>query len=394
MQFNQETYTFTDPGRFGRIMLIVGLVGLVLSAVGIAVDAHQFFASYLVNFTFWATLGIGGLFFVLVHHLTGAVWSVVIRRIGEAAMATLPMVALLAIPMLLGLSHTFSWTDSALMNGDPLLKAKSGYLNIPFFVIRTVVYIGVWILLAQLLRRYSLALDNGWQESATSKFIRISGPGTIAFAFTLSFAGFDWIMSLQPLWYSTIFGLWFFSGAAVMIYAFFALTSHALAKKGILAKEISTEHRHDIGKLLFTFMVFWAYMALSQYLLIWYANMPEETAFFKARWVGSWKTLSVLYPVVGFVIPFVLMMSRHIKRNRWFLSFWAIWLVLFHWIDLYWNIIPTFHPEHVVFSWMDLTLFVGMGGLMLWRFWAVFTKHPVLPLTDPKLHDSVEFVNQ
>ena len=394
MQFNQETYTFTDRGRFGKIMLIIGLIGLALSAVGIAVDSHQFFASYLVNFTFWATLGIGGLFFLLVHHLTGAVWSISSRRIGEAAMGTLPVILLLAIPMLIGLKQIFPWTDTAMMLGNSMLKSKMPYLNVPFFVIRTIGYIGIWMLLCWLLRRTSLAQDAGWQENASSRFLKISAPGVIAFAFTVSFAGFDWVMSLQPLWYSTIFGLWFFSGAAVMIYAFLSISTHALAKVGVLGREITQEHRHDIGKLLFAFMVFWAYMVLSQYLLIWYANLPEETAFFKARWIGSWKQVSVLIPTTGFAIPFVLMMSRHIKRNRWWLTFWAIWLVVMHWIDLYWNITPIFHPDNAVVSWMDLTLFVGMGGLMLWRFWMLFTAHPVLPLTDPRLSESLDFVNQ
>jgi len=393
MQFNQQTHTFTDPGRFGRLMLIIGVAGLAISAVGLAMDPSKFFSSYLVNFTFWASLGFGALFFLLVHHMTGAVWSVSVRRVAEATLAGLPVILLLLLPLLLGLGKAYSWTDRDFMLADPMLKSKLPFLNVPFFVVRSLLYVGIWLLLATQLRRRSLQLDTGWGEQGSNKFLRISAPGTIAFAFTVTFAGFDWIMSLMPLWYSTIFGLWYFAGGAVFIYAFLALASHALAKKGVLANEITTEHRHDLGKLLFAFMVFWAYMALSQYLLIWYANLPEETVFFKDRWVGSWKVVSVLIPTAGFAIPFVLMMSRHIKRSRAQLSFWAAYLILMHWIDLYWNIAPVFHPGEAVVSWMDITLLVGMGGLFLWRFWTAFTAHPVLPLTDPKLPESLEFVN-
>jgi len=394
MQFNQETYTFTDPGRFGRIMLILGIAGLAVSAIGLATDMHQFFNSYMTNFTFWASLGFGALFFVMVHHLTGAVWSVVVRRLAAAAMATLPMVLLLSIPVLLGVKHIFVWGDHDFMMSNPMLTSKIGYLNPPFFIVRTLVYILVWVVLGRLLIRTSLQMDQGWAPNALSKFQRISGPGMVLYAFTVSFAAFDWCMSLQPQWYSTIYGVWFFAGGLVMIMAFLAVAVNALSRKGVLASEISVEHRHDIAKLMFAFMIFWAYMHLSQYLLIWYADLPEEVAFFRDRWIGSWKVISVLIPLTGFVIPFVLMMSRHVKRNRVLLTFWSLWLIAMHWIDLYWNITPTFHPDHAIFSWMDVTLFIGQGGLMLWLFWRHFTSHPVLPLTDPHLQDSLDFVNQ
>jgi hypothetical protein len=394
MKFNANTYTFTDPGRFGRIMAIAGVVGVLATAAGYFVDADQFFFSWLVAFSFWVTLAIGGLFMVMVHHLTGATWSVVIRRQGEAVGMTLVLFFLLAAPLLAGVHHVYPWTDEKLMHSIPALEGKLPYLNAPFFAIRTLLYFAVWIFLAWTLWRISLRQDGGWEAEAKSKLLRTSAPGMIAFAIVTTFAAFDWWMSLQPLWYSTIYGVYFFSGGIVSVMAFFAILVHALHAKGILKDVITVEHKHDIGKLLFAFMIFWAYMGLSQYLLIWYANLPEETAFFKERWVGSWKAVSVLLAVGGFAVPFVLLMSRHTKRSPWGLTLFAVWLLIMHWVDVWWNVMPVLHPDGVVLSWMDLTAFVGIGGLFLAFFWRLYTRAPVVPPTDPKLEDSIHFVNQ
>lgn len=393
MEFNAQTYTFTNPGRFGRTMTIVGVAGVLLSLLGLLLNPGQFYFSWLVAFSFWVTIALGGLFAVMIHWLTGATWSVVVRRIGEAVMATLPWFVLPAIVVLLGAHHIYSWSDPAEIAAEPGLLKKVAYLNVPFFTIRAIFYFAVWSFLALRLRKLSLAQDAGWSPDAKHKFLTTSAPGTIAYALTVTFAGFDWWMSLQPLWYSTIYGVYFFSGGIMSIMAMYALVVHGLHAQGVLTREITVEHKHDIGKLLFAFMVFWAYMALSQYLLIWYANLPEETTFFKARWIGSWKPVSVFLAVGGFAIPFVLLMSRTTKRSRWGLSIFAIWLLAMHWVDTYWNVMPVFHKQGVVLSWMDLTTFVGIGGLFLALFWRFYTGAPLLPVSDPKLQDSIEFVN-
>ncbi len=394
MKFDERTYTFSDAGRFSRTMTIVAVVGIVATLAGAAVDLRQFAFSWLVAFSFWTTIIIGALFMTMVHHLTGAKWSVVLRRITEAAMDSLKFWWIFALPMLLCLKQLYPWIDVAWMHEDETLAAKLPYLNVPFFVIRTVFYFAVWVGLAVMLRRISLAQDAGWNPDVKSAFLRISAPGMILFALVTSFAAFDWWMSLQPSWYSTIYGVYFFSGGIVGVMAFIALVVHALHAKGVLTFEITKEHQHDIGKLLFAFMIFWAYMALSQYLLIWYANIPEETSFFKARWIGSWKPLSVLIAVGGFTVPFVLMMNRTLKRTQWGLSLFAIWMLVMHWVDVYWNVTPILHTDHAVVSWMDVTALLGLGGAFLALFWRSFTRAPVLPVTDPKLQDSIEFVNQ
>lgn len=393
MQFDSQTHRFTDPGPFARIMLLAGIAGLALSAVGYFVDARQFFFSWLVAFTFWTTIGLGGLFITMVHHLTGATWSVVVRRIGEALMCALPWMALFAIPVLLGIGVLYEWTDPEAVAGSEMLSRKAGYLNIPFFVIRTVFYFAVWILLARLLAMKSLAQDAGWDDKRAHSLLTVSGPGMIAFALTVTFAAFDWLMSLQPLWYSTIYGLWFFGGAATSVMAMFAVTVSAIQAKGALTDVITREHRHDIGKLMFAFLVFWGYMHLSQYLLIWYANLPEETAFYKMRWGAGWTAMSWILVAGGFVVPFILLMARGPKRGRSTLAAFAIWLLLMHWVDLYWNIMPALHEQTVILSWMDLTTMAGVGGFFLFFFWRWLTRHPLIPVTDPKLAASIRLVS-
>lgn len=395
MNFDSTTNTFSNPGRFGRIMAIVAVVAIAVSLAELAFNVRQFAFSWLVAFTFWTSLILGALFMTMVHHLTGAKWSVVLRRITEAAMSTLRYWWIFAIPMLLLVKQLYPWTNVEMMHEEATLAKKLPYLNITFFTVRTVIYFAVWILLTQLLRRTSLKQDAGWGADTQSKFLRISAPGMIAFALTISFAAFDWWMSLQPAWYSTIYGVYYFSGGIVAVMAFLALAVHALHSKGVLVFEITKEHMHDVGKLLFAFMIFWAYMGLSQYLLIWYANIPEETAFFKARWVGVWKPISVMIAVGGFTVPFVLMMNRTLKRTEWGLSLFAIWMLLMHWMDTYWNVMPILFPDgHIALSWVDVTTMAGLGAAFLALFWRAFTSVPVVPVTDPHLQDSIDFVNQ
>ncbi len=393
MQYNAQTYRIEQPGRFGTVMLAVGLLALAVSLIGLFTNADQFFYSYLVALTFWITISLGGLFMVMVHHLTGATWSVVLRRIGEAVMMTLPVMAALALPLVFGATHLFKWADPEVMAYDEILQAKQGYLNVGFFAVRVVLYFVVFSLLALLLRRASVAQDDGWKSDVAKRYQRIAAPGMIAYALAVTFSCFDWVMSLEPHWYSTIYGLWYFAGGIMSMMAFYALAVNSLHKRGVLTGEITNEHRHDIGKLMFAFMVFWGYMHLSQYLLIWYANLPEETLFYKMRWVGTWRELSLFLAIGGFTVPFVLLMGRGPKRSPLSLGLFAVWLLLVHYVDLYWNIMPNLHHEGVVYSWLDVTTWLGLGGVFLFTFWRAFTKHPVVPVTDPRLQASIHFVN-
>ncbi len=430
MKYNSETFVISETGKILRLFLIVGISGLLVSFIGLLLNPSGFFHSYLTSVIFWTSIALGALFIVMLHYLVNAVWSVLIRRILENVLIILPIMGLLFIPVLFGIPYLYSWnsnyvdnshTDSHAINiineafaegnsgdhksehhlessgHDPhkeLLEKKKAFLNTPFFIIRTIIYFLIWSILAVRLYRNSIKQDkDGASAVNDSTGLKISAPGMMLFAVTVSFAGFDWMMSLDPLWYSTIYGVYFFSGCIVSVIAFVSIFATWLRGKNILADMISEEHYHTFGKLLFGFIIFWAYMAFSQYLLIWYANIPEETIWYHHRWVGGWKFVSVMIAVAHFTIPFLFLMPKGMKRNPKILSFWAIWILVMHWIDLFWNIQPNLYPDGAMISWMDLTTMIGIGSLFFYFFWKNMSKNPILTLNDRKLNKSINYVN-
>lgn len=393
MNYDSKSYLLTESGKTGRLSLLIGLIGLALSAIGFFTDTSQFFHSYLVAFLFWASLGLGGLFFTMLNHVTNAAWSIVLRRITESVMASLPILFILFIPLLFGIHDLYHWSHEEAVAHDPLLKSKSPYLNTGFFILRALLYFIVWILLARILYKKSLKQDHNPDQGIVNSMRTISAPGLLLFAITITFAAFDWLMSLNPHWYSTIFGLYFFSGCFLAILGFVIIFGNILRGKGVLDTSITIEHYHDLAKLLFGFIIFWGYMGFSQYFLIWYANIPEETVWYLNRWHGSWKYISLIIVLGHFLIPFLGLMTRAAKRNLAWLTLLSVWILIMHWIDLYWLVFPTHSPEGVQFSWMDLTLFVGIGGLFFWLFWRQFSAHPLVPVNDHRLPVSIEFKN-
>ncbi len=389
MKLDASTYRLSEAGRPGQIGLILGLLGLIAGGAGYWVDSEQFFFSYLTAFFYWFTFAIGGLFFVLLHHLVAATWSVVIRRLAESVMATVPFMALLFIPILFGVHDLYHWSHAEAVADDVLLQGKAPYLNFGFFALRAALYFGIWTLLSYLLRKISFKQDKGEVQDFPHKTAFISAPGMIAFALTLTFASFDWLMTLDPHWYSTIFGVYIFSGCVVSIFAFMILTFRFLGKNKILTETITIEHYHDMGKMLFAFMVFWAYMAFSQYFIIWYGNVPEETIWFIHRWEGSWKTISLLLVFGNFGIPFFILITRVAKRAGLMMVIMPIWLLIMHWIDIFWIVTPTLHKHGYHISWMDPALTIGIGGIFFYLVWSRFIARPIIPVGDPKLKASI-----
>lgn len=390
---DKEKFYFKGSLQVGRIALIVGIIGLVITLLGFLVNKEQFFHSYLAAIVFWVTFGLGALFMVMIHHLTGATWSVVLRRIMENISSTLPLMAVLFIPVLLGLDVLFHWSNPEVVAHDHLLQEKAAYLNDTFFVIRAVAYFAVWIFLSSRLYRKSLEQDKAELPAEVSGGRKTSAYGVILFAITASFAAFDWLMSLDAHWYSTIFGVYFFGGCAVALFSLLSLTAILLSQKGILAGVITKEHYHDLGRLLFTFVVFWSYIAFSQYFLIWYANIPEETIFFHHRWEGSWRVASVILALGHFLIPFLLLMIRSVKRSYLTLGIFSVWMFVMHWLDIHWLVMPNLHHHGVHLSWMDLTGTAGIGGLFFWWAFRNFARHPMVPVNDPKLMNSINLRN-
>jgi len=393
MKWDSKTYTITEKGSFGTISLIIGVIGLAASAGGYFTDKEQFFFSYLTSFAFWFTLAAGGLFYTMLHHLTGATWSIVIRRITESLMWALPFMAVLFIPILFGLHDLYHWTHAEAIAEDALLQGKEPYLNIGFFITRAVIYFAVWTALAFILSKLSLQQDSGHSEQLRKKFVKTSAPGMILFALTTTFAAFDWMMSLDPHWYSTVYGVYIFAGGTCAMFALMTLILMSLKKRGILEGVVTGEHYHDLAKLTFAFLIFWGYMAFSQYFLIWYGNIPEETVWFLHRWEGSWKIVTLILVFGHFVVPFFIMITRGAKRKLGALKVLAVWLLLMHLVDMYWLVMPTLHKHGVHLSWIDLTTFIGIGGIFFWVFWSRFMSRPVVPVGDPKLNQSIAFVN-
>ena len=386
-----KSFARPETGVLSRISLIVGAVFLALSVVGFFADKNQFFFSYQVAFTFWLSIGLGGLFLTLLHHLFGATWSIVLRRIMETIMKVLPWMVLFFLPMLLGLHELFHWTHSDAVAHDPLLQQKQPYLNVPFFVIRAVIYFAVWIYLARWFYKKSVDQDREYDSKQAHRLRQVAAPAIILFALTLTFAAFDWMMSLDPHWYSTIYGVYYFAGSTLATIAILILFTRSIQAKGGMKNILNLDHYHDMGKLLFTFVVFWAYIAFSQYFLIWYANIPEETLYYFHRWDGNWKTISLIIVFGKFVIPFLILITRSSKRNLTFLTAISLWLLLMQWLDLYWMIMPTLHSHGTHFSWLDVTTMLGIGGIFVGLFFRQVQKQEIVPVNDPKLPQSLEF---
>lgn len=393
MKFDAQTYRLTDKGNFGNIMLIIGIIGMILSFIGWFSDSRQFYFSYLTAFVFWITIAWGGLFFVMLHHLVSANWSVVIRRFGESISMVIPFMAILFIPLLFGLKELYLWMNPETVAGDQLLLGKSGYLNLDFFVIRLIAYFLIWTVLAYLLNKLSLKQNKAPSFEITKKMRIVSAPGMILFALTLTFASFDWLMSLDAHWYSTIFGVYIFSGSFLALISIITLMIIRLQSNGVLTEAITKEHYHDLGKWMFAFTIFWGYMAFSQYFLIWYGNIPEETIWFLHRWESSWKTVSLLIVFGHFGIPFFVLFPQMAKKNKIVMTIMTVWILLMHWVDIYWIVMPTLHPHGVHFSWLDLTTLIGIGGIFLYIFWRLFTAHPLVPVGDPDLEKSIKLVS-
>jgi hypothetical protein len=380
--------------RLFRSSLFVGLAALALAvggAVAFAGWQQRFWASYLTAFAWVLSLSLGALFFVILQHLVHAGWSVVVRRIAEFFAALLPLLALLAVPLAFALHSLYHWSHAEVVASDPLLQSKSPYLNVPFFLLRAVFYLVFWVWAARFFTASSFRQDESGDVNLTLRLQRRAAPFMVGFALTITFAAFDWLMSLDPHWYSTIFGVYFFSGAVVGFLALMVVVGVSLQRAGFLRRTITREHYHDLGKLLFAFVVFWAYIGFSQFMLIWYGNIPEETAWIMRRMEGGFGLLGLLLLFGHFLLPFLLLLPRSIKRSPGVLFYPALWLLLMHYLDLYWLVMPEVgsaqpHP-------LDGLLLVALGGLWFAGFAHLASRYPLACQKDPRVAESLTFEN-
>jgi hypothetical protein len=318
---------------------------------------------------------------------------VVVRRLAETRAATLPVFVEHFLPIVLGMQTLVPWSRADLVAHDHLLQWKRPFLNTGFFYLRVAAYFAVWSGLAVWCYRLSCRLDAATDRGLAARLRRLSGPFIIPLALTQTLAAFDWLMSLDPHWYSTIFGVYVFAGAFMSGFAFLILVCFFLQRSGLLKDVITTEHYHDLGKLLFAFTVFWAYIGFSQFFLIWYGNIPEETLWYKHRLHGSWMAVSVFLAVGHFGLPFFYLMPRSIKRNPRTLAVGALWMLFMHFVDIHWMVMPALHEEGVGASLLDLTTLLAVGGVFVAVSGWLLRRHPLLPVGDPRLAESLGFEN-
>lgn len=382
--------------RWRGVCLISGGLAMALALVlGVNADdgMKHFWHSYLLAAAFYTSLALGGLIFVALQHITRAGWSVVIRRLAEIFASTIPVCGLMFFPILanvlLGQGSLYIWNDHETASADELILSKAPYLNGVFFVARSVFYFVVWTVLSRRFLQLSLLQDIEGTPDIIARLERLSAPTLAIFGITTTFASIDWLMSLDPHWFSSIFGVYFFSGCMVGFLASLILVVLFLQKRLSLLPMVTTEHRHDLAKHLFGFTCFWAYIAFSQYLLIWYANVPEETVWFKVRQSGGWMAVTLVLMFGHFIVPFLGFLPRATKRNPKVLASLAILLIVMHAVDLYWLIFPTLESQGPAQTLISICCLIGMGGFFTAGWLLVAGRHSLVPVNDPRLPESL-----
>ncbi len=379
------------PPILNKVGLILTLVGLVLVVLAYFVDHTRSAFNNLILLMFLTSIGLGSLFLVALEYVMGNVWSVPFRRIVEFLGAILLILPLVFIPIYFNLHDLFHWTHHDAVQADKILKGKEPYLNVQFFVIRAVVFFGLWILFYLFIQRNSQRQDQNSDQKLTTKNIRMSAVFIPIFALSLTFASIDWMMSLEPHWFSTIFGVYYFSGTVLAALAAATFLIIYLSDKGYLVKGLVSDHYYSLGALMFAFTNFWAYIAFSQFLLIWYANLPEETFFFLNRMEGSWVYVSIALIFIRFIIPYFALLSQPSKMDPKRLKFISLWVLFAHMVDLYWLIMPTFNKEGLVFGWIEIAFPILAYGILILVFSVKAKNKNLVPIGDPKLIRGINF---
>ncbi len=370
--------------------LAVGVIFAVMSIIGLLIRSGEFFPAYLLGFMAWLGVTLGCLAILMLQHMTGGAWGLVIRRILEAGTRTLPLMALLFIPLLFGMPKLYVWARADEVAKDKHLQELTHtYLNFSGFLGRAVFYFVIWGVLAYLLNRWSDEQDNAALPDNSRRFRALSGPGLVLYAFCMSFAAIDWAMSLSPHWISTIYPLIFLVGQVLSALGFVVAIETILSRYKPMSELLKPEHVHDHGKLILTFVMLWAYFSFSQWLIIWAGNLPEEISWFVRRLNGGWGFVGLFLAGFNFAVPFVFLLSRQLKRNLPKLMWLAVWLIFMRVVDLFWMIEPTFHEQLHVTVW-DIVVPVAIGGFWLTFFFRNLKGRPLLPLYDPHSREILE----
>jgi hypothetical protein len=372
-------FAWPEGKRLERWALVAGGAGLVLSGLGALLDTGQFFHSYLMAWFGWLGISLGSLAIWMLHNMVGGVWGLVIRRLLEAATRVLPLLLLLFLPILFGLAENYPWARPEGTEEIP----QPDYLNVPFFLIRTAIYFAVWLIMVWLLNHWSAENDRTDDPAPALRSQHLSGPGLILFGLTVTFAAVDWVMSLEPKWYSTIFGLVVATGQLLPGMGLAIAVAACLPKNSYPEEVANSASWNDLGNLLLAFVMLWTYMAFAQLLLIWSGNLAEEIPWYLDRSQGGWQWIGVALAVFYFALPFLLLLSRDIKRHPSRLRVVAGAVVVVSFVHQFWLIAPAFSPGEFRIHWLDLAAFVGVGGLWLGWFLHQLQTRPLVPVYDP-----------
>lgn len=385
------TETYQPPERVSGLQTLgmgAAVIGLGLAGVGVAMAGlERFYQAYLVAYTFWLGVSLGSMALLMVQHLSGGAWGVVIRRPLEAATATLPAMAVLFLPIVAGMHDLYHWTHEEALS-DPVIAAKAPYLNTPFFLARAVFYFVLWNAIGHFLLKWSREQDQTGDPVYTSKLAYLSGGGLVAYTLSITFAITDWLMSVNPHWFSTMWGPLFMVGQGLAALALAITVLVFLMSSEPMNRVLSEHHFHDLGKLLFAFLMLWAYLSFSQFLIVYSANLAEEVPHYIARWNGGWQYVTVAIIVLHFVAPYALLLSRDIKRGITRLRLIAVWLLVMRVVDYHWQVMPEFHPTFGI-SPLDVGLAIGLGGIFLTIYAMRLKSQPLMPLHDAGLEKAL-----
>jgi hypothetical protein len=385
---------FEGGKRLLRASIAVGVVSLVAIAIGFALDPRQTLFSYLIAISYWLGMALGSLILLAILHASNAKWPVVVRRMLEKTSASNIVFVPLFLPIAIGVKELFLWAappadlDHA---ARALIDHRSGYLNVPFFLVRAGIYFAIWGIVAYALHLWSEQQDSTRDPRLTIRQRRLGAASLPFLGLSVTFAAFDWLMSLEVSWYSTIFGIYYFAGAFVSAIALLIVITALARGPNLYGSLVSPDHYHNLGNLLFAFVTFWAYIAFCQFMLVWIADLPEEVRWFLARTTGKWRPVAVALAIGHFVVPFFALLSSEVKRNRKALAAIAAWVLVFCYLDVYWIIAPTLRPQSPLPHWTDPTAFLFVGAVAVAFTARALRGSYTVPVGDPYLLLSLRF---
>ncbi|MFV3410507.1 molybdopterin oxidoreductase [Bdellovibrio bacteriovorus] len=386
---NLHVSKFEAPAKLKTLSFALIAVGLLTFVIGLMKNQDRLWTSYLVSYFYFSCLALSGLFWIVINNVAKAGWSVSIRRYAEATTSFIPAILIGGLVLLVGFKHLYPWANPEVVAENPVIAAKTGYLNMGGFVIRLFIFAVGCMIFRHVIVGNSLKQDKSGDESLTTKSVAPSVGFIVFYALMFSLFCVDLLMSLLPTWYSTIFGIYGFSGMFQAGMAFLAIVIVLMRRSGLVKGYVTEEHQHDVVKYLKGFSIFWAYIAFSQFMLIWYANIPEETEYYIARAQGGWMSISMALLIFRFVVPFLALLPRGMKRNDSNVLLISVLVLVMQYVDIYWMVYPNFFDGHVTFGFWEIGIFAGFAGAFLLTIMSFWSKHSLVPLKDPRMHEAL-----